>query len=187
MPHAQDGNNFMTLMLRTGGSPGALVPPLRAAIAALDPALPVGQALPLEKVASDSLRSRRFVLVLVAVFGASALALAGIGLFGVMSYLVAQRTGEIGVRLMLGARPRDVLRLVVGSGMRLVAAGVGLGLLGGLLTARAFESQLFGVRSWDPLALASVAATLALAALASLAVPAWRAARVAPARAMRVE
>ena len=187
MPHGQDPNNFMTLMLRTSGSPGALVPGLRAAIAALDPALPVGSALPLEQVVSHSLRSRRFVLVLVAVFGASALALAGIGLFGVMSYLVAQRTSEIGVRLVLGARPRDVLRLVAMGGMRLVGVGIALGLVGGLLVARAFESQLFGVKPWDPPALVGVAVALALVALVSLAAPAWRAASIEPARAMRVE
>ena len=89
----------------------------------------------------------------MAVFGGSALALAGIGLFGVMAYLVAQRTSELGVRLVLGARPIDVLRLVVGDGMRLVGLGLALGLAGGLLASRALESQLFGVRPWDPLAL----------------------------------
>jgi putative ABC transport system permease protein len=187
MPHAQDANNFMTLMLRTGGSPGALVPGVRATIKALDPALPLGSARPFEQVVSDSLRSRRFVLSLVGVVGSASLLLAGIGLFGVTSYLVAQRTSEIGVRLVLGAQPRDVLRLVVQGGMRLAAVGLALGLLGGLLLARAFESQLFGVRSWDPLALLGVAASLALVALASLAAPAWRAATIAPARAMRVE
>ena len=187
MPHAQDGNNFMTLMLRTGGSPGALVPGVRATIATLDPALPLGSARPFEQVVSDSLGSRRFVLALVGVLGGAALLLAGIGLFGVTSYLVAQRTSEIGVRLVLGAQPRDVLRLVVEGGMRLVGAGLVLGVLGGLLLARAFESQLFGIRAWDPIALAGVAASLALVALVSLVAPAWRAATIAPARAMRVE
>jgi putative ABC transport system permease protein len=187
LPHGQDRNNFMTLMLRTDGSTAALVPGLRAAIAALDPSLPVGSAQPLAAVVSDSLGSRRFVLVLVAVFGGIALALAGIGLFGVMAYLVAQRTSELGVRLMLGARPADVLRLVVRDGMRLVALGLVLGLLAGVLASRALESQLFGVRPFDPLALGGVAATLALVALAALAMPAWRAAAIEPARAMRVE
>jgi putative ABC transport system permease protein len=187
LPHGQDGNNFMTLMLRTDAAPSALVPDLRAAIAALDPSLPVGSAQPLAAVVSDSLGSRRFVLVLVAVFGGIALALAGIGLFGVMAYLVAQRTSELGVRLMLGARPADVLRLVVRDGMRLVALGLVLGLLAGVLASRALESQLFGVRPFDPLALAGVAAALALVALLALATPAWRAASIDPARAMRVE
>jgi putative ABC transport system permease protein len=187
LPHGQDRNNFMTLMLRTNGSPSALVPGLRAAIAAIDPALPVGGVQPLEQVVSDSLRSRRFVLVLVAVFGGMALALAGIGLFGVMAYLVAQRTSELGVRLMLGARPRDVLGLVVRDGMRLVALGLALGMAAGVLASRALESQLFGVRPFDPLALAGVAASLALVSLLALATPAWRAASIDPARAMRVE
>jgi putative ABC transport system permease protein len=187
LPHGQDPNNFMTLMLRTGGSPAALVPAVRAVIASLDPALPVGDALPLDEVVGDSLRSRRFVLVLVAVFGGSALALAGIGLFGVMAYLVAQRTSELGVRLVLGARPRDVLRLVVGDGMRLVGLGLALGLAGGLVASRALESQLFGVRPWDPLALVGVAVALSLVSLLALATPAWRAASLDPARAMRVE
>ena len=187
LPHGQDRNNFMTLMLRTDGGAAALVPGVRAAIAAIDPALPIGSAGPLEQVVSDSLRSRRFVLVLVAVFGGIALALAGIGLFGVMAYLVAQRTGELGVRLVLGARPADVLRLVVGDGMRLVGIGLALGLLSGVIASRALESQLFGVRPFDPLALAGVAAALALVALVALATPAWRAASIEPARAMRVD
>lgn len=187
LPHQQDGNNFMTLMLRTGGSPGALVPGLRATIGALDPALPLGRTLPLEEVVSDSLRSRRFVLLLVAVFGGSALALAGIGLFGVMAYLVAQRTSELGLRLVLGARPLDLLRLVIGDGMRLVALGLALGLAGGLVASRTLESQLFGVRPWDPPALVGVALALSLVSLAALAAPAWRAASIEPARAIRAD
>jgi predicted permease len=185
LPHAQDGNNFMTLMLRSSGPPAALVPAVRATIASLDRALPVGSALPLEDVVGHSLRSRRFVLVLVAAFGGLALALAGIGLFGVMAYLVAQRTSELGVRLVLGARPADVLRLVVGDGMRLVALGLGLGLAGGLLVSRALESQLFGVSPSDPVALAGVALSLSLVSLLALATPAWRAASIDPTRAMR--
>ena len=187
LPHGQDGNNFMTLMLRTSGPPAALVPGVRAAIAAIDPALPVGATQPFDEVVSDSLGSRRFVLVLVAVFGGMALALAGIGLFGVMAYLVAQRTSELGVRLMLGARPLDVLKLVVRDGMRLVALGLALGLVTGVLASRALESQLFGVRPFDPVALGGVALALTAVALAALAAPAWRAASVDPARAMRVE
>ncbi len=187
LPHAQDGNNFMTLMLRTDGPSQALAPVVRATIAELDRALPVGRALPLEEVVGHSLRSRRFVLALVAVFSASALALAGIGLFGVMAYLVAQRTSELGVRLVLGARPVDLLRLVVGGGMRLVGLGVALGLAGGLVASRALESQLFGVRPWDPLALAGVAAALSLVSLLALVTPAWRAANISPTRAMRIE
>ena len=187
LPHGQDGNNFMTLMLRTSGPPAALAPGVRAAIAAIDPALPVGRTQPLDEVVSDSLGSRRFVLVLVAVFGGMALALAGIGLFGVMAYLVAQRTSELGVRLMLGAPPLDVLKLVVRDGMRLVALGLVLGLVAGMVASRALESQLFGVRPFDPVALGGVALALSAVALAALAAPAWRAASVDPARAMRVE
>lgn len=187
MPHGQDGNNFMTLMLRGTGAPAALAPALRAEVKALDPALPVGSLRPLADVVSHSLRSRRFVLTLVAVFGGAALALAGIGLLGVMSYLVTQRTSEIGVRLVLGARPEDVLRLVALGGMRLVGAGTVLGLALGLVVARGLESQLFGVAPWDPLAFLAVAATLSLVALAALAAPAWRASRIEPARAMRVD
>ena len=187
LPHAQDGNNFMTLMLRSSGEPAALVPGVRQALRAVDPALPLGSALPLEQVVSDSLRTRRFVLVLVAVFGGAALALAGIGLFGVMAYLVAQRTSELGVRLMLGARPLDVLRLVLKDGMRLVGMGLALGLAAGVVASRALASQLFQVSPSDPLALLGVALALALVALTALALPAWRAASIEPARAMRVD
>ena len=127
------------------------------------------------------------MLVLVAVFGLAALGLAGIGLFGVMAYLVAQRTSELGVRLMLGARPLDLLRLVVRDGMRLVGEGLVLGLAAGVVASHALASQLFEVGPGDPLALIGVALALALTALAALATPAWRAASIEPARAMRVE
>jgi putative ABC transport system permease protein len=187
LPHGQDPNNFMTLMLRTNGPETALVPVVRATIASLDPTLPVGGTLPLERVVSDSLGSRRFVLLLVAVLGGLALVLAGIGLFGVMAYLVAQRTSELGMRLVLGASPLDVLRLVVGDGLQLVAVGLLLGLVSGLVASRALESQLFGVKPWDPVALAGVAVSVVAVALAALAGPAWRAASVDPARALRSE
>jgi putative ABC transport system permease protein len=163
------------------------VPVVRATIASLDPTLPVGGTLPLERVVSDSLGSRRFVLLLVAVLGGLALVLAGIGLFGVMAYLVAQRTSELGMRLVLGASPLDVLRLVVGDGLQLVAVGLLLGLVSGLVASRALESQLFGVKPWDPVALAGVAVSVVAVALAALAGPAWRAASVDPARALRSE
>jgi ABC-type antimicrobial peptide transport system permease subunit len=187
MPHGQDPNNFMTLMLRASSAPEALVPGVRATIAAIDPGVPMGGALPLARVVSESLGSRRFVLTLVAVFGGSALLLSAIGLYGVMSYLVTQRSAELGLRLVLGAKPRDVLRLVVAGGMRLVGTGLALGLALGLVAARALQSQLFAVQPWDPFALAGVAAALSLVALAALATPAWRAAAIEPARAMRVE
>jgi putative ABC transport system permease protein len=186
-PSAQSPNDFMTLMLRTTGPPAALGPGLRATIASLDPSVPVGSVLTLDQVVADSLGSRRFVLLLVGFFGAAALALAGIGLFGVMAYAVSQRTSEVGMRMALGAGRTDVLGLVVGDGMRLAAAGLAVGLVSGLAVSELLASQLFEVRPWDPLALSGVAVTVVAVSLAALAGPAWRAASVDPAHALRAE
>jgi ABC-type antimicrobial peptide transport system permease subunit len=149
--------------------------------------VPVGSVLTLDQVVADSLRSRRFVLLLVGFFGAAALALAGIGLFGVMAYAVSQRTSEVAMRMALGARRADVLGLVVGDGMRLAAAGLAVGVVSGLAASGLLASQLSEVRPWDPLALSGVVTTVASVSLAALVGPAWRAASVDPVRALRAE
>jgi len=123
----------------------------------------------------------------VTIFAAVALALTAIGLFGVVSYTVAQRTHEIGVRMAIGARSGEVFRMVVGSGMRLVLAGAAAGLAGAILLGRFFESFLFGVGRSDPATLASVSALLAAIAFVACAIPARRAVRVDPVTALREE
>ena len=141
----------------------------------------------MEQVISESNAPRRFNMVLVAFFAGAALLLAAIGLYGVMSYSVAQRTHEIGVRMTLGALPADILRMVLGSGVTLVLIGVLIGLAGALATSRLLTSFLFDVRPSDPLTFASVALLLASVALVASMAPALRATRVDPMIALRDE
>jgi putative ABC transport system permease protein len=141
----------------------------------------------MEQLLADSVALRRFSMLLLGVFAGVAVALAGVGIYGVISYTVGQRTREIGIRIALGARPRDVLRLVLGRGLGLAGAGIALGLAGGLAVTRVISSLLFGVGARDPLTFASVAALLAAVALLACLAPARRATRVDPMVALRYE
>jgi predicted permease len=186
-PQAQHGNSFMTVMVRGAGSPEGLAGSLRAIVAGLDAKLPLGPVRPLSEVVDDSLGSRRFLLVLTAAFASLALLLAGVGVYGVVSYGVARRTPEIGVRLALGAQRADVARLVLGDTLRLSTLGVSLGLLGAAASGRLLEGLLFGVRPWDPASYAAVALGTLAVAVGVAALPALRAARIDPAVALREE
>lgn len=186
-PQAQIANNFMTLVVRSEAAPAVMAPAVRAIVAELDSKLPLGNVAPLTAVVENSLSSRRFLLVLTGAFASLALLLAGIGMYGVISYAVARRTPEIGVRLALGARRSDVARQVVRDTLRLSAVGIAVGLAGAAATGRLLRGLLFGVGPWDPfsylaVALATLAATAAVAAL-----PAHRAASIDPAVALREE
>src|SRR5262249_12789901 len=141
----------------------------------------------MESYVADSATPRRFNLVLLGAFAMIALALAAAGLYGVMSYLVSQRTGEIGIRMALGARPQDVRGLVVGKALALAGVGILLGTVASIAVTRVMSSLLFGVHARDPIVLATAPLILlAVAALASY-VPAWRASRVDPLVALRTE
>ena len=175
------------IVVRTAGDPASAAASLRAAVWSLDRQLPVTDLRSMEQVISESTAPRRFNMVLVAFFAGAALLLAAVGLYGVMSYSVAQRTHEIGVRMTLGARPADVLRMVLGSGVTLVLVGVLIGLAGALATSRLLTSFLFDVRASDPLTFASVALLLASVALVASMAPALRATRVDPMMALRDE
>jgi putative ABC transport system permease protein len=141
----------------------------------------------MDEIVRESLAYPRFRAVLVGCFAVLAACLAIVGIYGVISYLVGQRTSEIGLRFALGARPADVFRFVIGRSMRLVMLGLALGLIGTLALSRILQTPLFGIGPQDPLTIAGVLATLGLAALLGSSIPALRAARLDPLAALRQE
>jgi putative ABC transport system permease protein len=175
------------LLVRGDGTPSLLASGVRSSIRALDPELAVFGMEPLAETLSQSVGERRFVMLVLAVFAALALLLAAIGVHGVLSYNVARRTREIGIRMALGAEPGRVTALVVAQGMRLAAVGLGLGLVGALLFARALSSLLFGVSSSDPATFLAVLGVIGGSALLASYLPARRAVRVDPISALRQE
>jgi putative ABC transport system permease protein len=187
LPIDQNPQPSVTVAIRTASDPLAAVPALRAALRATDPTRALFEVETAEQALAGSLRQRRFVLVLLGGFAAVALLLAAVGTYGVVSFAVGERTREVGVRIALGARPAHVFGLVVRQGMTLAAVAVGLGVLGALALGRVMENLLFGVGARDPLTLATVAAGLLLTAFSASALPALRATRVDPVRALRLE
>ncbi len=177
----------MSLVLRTSGDPTELTPSVRNELRALDPGQPVFNVRTMQDVVSGSVAQPRFRTLLVSIFATLALLLAAIGLYGVMAYSVTQRVNELGVRAALGASPGDILKLVVGHGLRLALIGITAGAVAAAVFSRAISRLLFGVRVMDPLTFAvTCLGMLAVAAVASF-VPAWKAARVDPATALRTE
>ncbi len=193
MPYVQIPDDFITgflgmgLVARTAGDPLAAVGPMKEAILTVDKDQPVTAVRSMEQVLADSLSQRRFTMLLLGLFAALALVLASVGIYGVMSYTVAQRTHEIGVRMALGARPADVLGLVVAQGMAIAGIGVGIGLAAALALTRLMSSFLFGVSATDPLTFIAIPLVLAGVALGACFVPARRATRVDPMVALRYE
>lgn len=175
------------LLVRTDGDPGRLTQSLRAAVLSLDPKQPVSQLVSMESRVEASLAARRFVVTVLSFFAAVALAMSSLGLYGVISYSVTQRTQEIGVRMALGAQRSEVLSLIVGQGMRLVAIGALLGLGASIGFSRLLRSELFAVSPFDPLTFAATAAILIGTALLASLIPALRAAGVHPVEALRYE
>ncbi|HMD30588.1 MAG TPA: FtsX-like permease family protein, partial [Candidatus Acidoferrales bacterium] len=186
-PYDQVAIGGMTVVVRAAGDPRLLMPAIRKEVAAQDAELPLYGVRTLEEYVSGSVAQRRFTALLLGIFAGLALVLAAVGLYGVMSYGVAQRTHEIGVRVALGAESVDVLRLVVGQGLRLTLLGVALGWLGALGASRLLGGMLFGVSGNDPLTFGAVAAMFVAVALAACYIPARRAARVDPLVALRYE
>jgi predicted permease len=181
------GVSPLTVLGRTSGDPAALASPMKAAILGVDHSQPVFAVEPMIEVVSDSVSQRRVALILLAFFAASALLLASIGVYGIMSYSVTQRSGEIGIRMALGARASQVALLVGRQGMTLVAGGLAAGLAGSLILTRWMSPLLFRVDPRDPLILGTAIATLLLVSLAACFLPARRAAQVDPVIALRSE
>ena len=177
----------MTLHLRAVTKPELLIAAVRQEIRAIDPKLPVYNVKTLEQYRRDHLFNERLRATLIGGFGLLALALASLGLYGVLSYSVAQRTQEIGVRMALGARTGDVLRLVVGDGIRLTAIGLALGLAGAFAAARVLKSMIYGVSPTDPLTFIVITLLLTFVALLACWIPARRATKVDPLVALRCE
>jgi predicted permease len=174
-------------IVRTAGDPQSLIPNIRQAVARLDPQLPVYQVRTLEEVAQQRLGSRRFAMSIFGAFAALALLLGAIGIYGVMSFSVAQRSSELGVRLALGAGRGSVMRMVLAEGARLVAPGIAIGLILALAAGRLLGSLLFQVSAMDPLTYLSVAVVLTSVALGATYIPALRATRVDPLTSIRNE
>ena len=187
VPYDQVSLGGMTLVVRAASNPQALMPMIRNEMKRADAELPLYNVRTLEEYVSGSVAQRRFTALLLGIFAGIALLLAAVGLYGVMSYGVAQRTHEIGVRVALGAESGDVLRLVIGQGLRLTLLGVVLGWLGALGVSRFLSGMLYGVAGDDPLTFAAVAAVFVAVALAACYVPARRAMRVDPLVALRYE
>ena len=177
----------MALAVRTRANPGNLAAAIRDQVKELDPNQPVTAVRTMSEVISRSVWQPRLYAILFGVFAAVALLLASVGIYGVMSYAVAQRTHEIGIRMALGAQRGDVLRLVIGQGMWLVLVGVGIGVLASLAFTRLMGSLLFGVGATDPVTFAGVTVLLAAAALIACYIPARRATKVDPMVALRYE
>jgi ABC-type antimicrobial peptide transport system permease subunit len=178
-------NGSEVLLVRGDGSPSLHVSAARSSIRALDPELAVFGVEPLVDTLSQSVGERRFVTLVLSVFAGLALLLAAIGVHGLLSYSVARRRREIGIRMALGAAPRRVVALVVGQGMRLAALGVVVGMAGALALGRVLGSLLFGVTPTDVKTLLVVLPVMGTAALLASYLPARRSARVSPTLALR--
>ncbi|HKY05931.1 MAG TPA: FtsX-like permease family protein, partial [Blastocatellia bacterium] len=186
-PFSQTPFYWTYLMVRTSADPAAVAAGVRKAISSVDSNLTAASLRTMDDLVSESVSQPRFNATLLSIFAGLALVLASVGIYGVISYTVAQRTREIGIRMALGARPSDVLRLVLTKGMRLVLAGVVIGLAGAFVLTRVLESMLFGVTTTDPATYLIVTLLLAFVALVACYTPARRATKVDPMVALRYE
>ncbi len=182
-----DDWNVVELVVRTARPAASLAPDMRAVMKAFDPNLPATEFTTLEQIVDHAVAPRRLITDLLGGFSSLALMLAAIGLYGVISYSVSQRTREIGIRMAVGAQRADVLRLIIGEGCRMAGVGVVVGLGVALLATRVLKSLLYGVSASDPLVFVTNAVVLVAVALLACAIPARRASRVDPMVALRSE
>jgi putative ABC transport system permease protein len=186
-PYPQFPSIFHNIVVRAESDPLGVVAAVKSQIWSVDPEQPITSVATMEQVLADSVAPRRFNMLLLGIFAAVALALAAFGIYGVISYTVSQRTHEIGIRVAMGARGSDVLKLVVGQGMTLALIGVGLGLAAAFGLTRLMSSLLFGVSPTDGATFGVIAVLLTGVALAACIVPARRATKVDPMVALRYE
>jgi predicted permease len=187
LPDFQAPTYDSVIYLRTASDPGTLGEAIRREVEAVDPNVPVDAVRTMEDVVAKSMAERRFALQILGFFAGVALLLAAIGIYGVMAYTFSQRTHEIGIRMALGAQPRDILRMALSEGMTLVAVGLGSGLIGALILTRFLRSMLYAVTPNDPLTFVALAALLAAVAWLACFIPARRATQVDPLVALRDE
>jgi predicted lysophospholipase L1 biosynthesis ABC-type transport system permease subunit len=183
-PYSQDPRSFITLVMKAAGDPLTLVEPARQIVARLDSEVPFFGAETMQDRIDNSLLERRSPMLLLMIFAGVALFLAGVGIYGALAYSVTQRTREMGIRMAVGSGAGEVFRLVVGQGLKVVAAGLVVGGLGSLGLVQLVRSLLYGVQPSDPAVMASVAGILALTGLAACMVPAHRATRIDPVEAL---
>ncbi|MGH9676998.1 MAG: FtsX-like permease family protein, partial [Candidatus Acidiferrum sp.] len=183
----QFGAKGMSMIVRTQGPADASAGAIRSSLQQMNSEQVVYGFESMESIIADSLGTRRFTMILLGVFAALALALASIGIYGVIAYLAGQRTHEMGVRMALGAQPADVLKLVLGQATRMAVTGIAIGLVAAGGLTRLMKTMLFGVSAVDPLTFAGVAIVLMIVALAACYIPARRAMRVDPMVALRYE
>jgi len=177
----------MMLVVRTGNNPAGMASAIENAVHRVNAEIPVRDILPMQDVVAGSLSQQRFSTLLLGTFAALALLLAAVGIYSVLSYSVKRRVNEIGIRMALGARLGDVLRMIVYEGMKLVLVGVGIGAVVALTLGKVMSSLIYQVRPSDPLTFLVVAALLGAVALFASIIPAYRAARIDPMKALRYE
>jgi putative ABC transport system permease protein len=187
IPFAQRPQALMSVVVRTTGDPLALAADARRAVASIDPEQPISNVNAVSNIVAASIARPRFNVQLLSTFAALALVLALAGVYGVMSYAVALRTHEIGVRIALGGQTRDIATLIVGHGMRLTAIGLTIGVAGALVLGRVMSGLLFGVTPTDPVAIAGAATVVTLVAFGACYLPARRGMRVDPVAALRAQ
>jgi ABC-type antimicrobial peptide transport system permease subunit len=186
-PYWEIGLRGPSFLVRTRADPAAVMGSMRAVLRSMDAELPLAQTRTMAQILDESVAVRRMQLYLAAAFAAAALALASLGIYGVISFAVARRTPELGIRIALGARTGQLMAMVLGQGMRPVAVGLAAGIAGALAIGGLLSSQLYGVRPNDPATIAGVAVMLLGVAACACWIPARRAARIDPLRALRFE
>jgi ABC-type antimicrobial peptide transport system permease subunit len=185
--HTQTQSRALTVVIRSAAEAAGLTAAVTREIRALDPDMPLYSVRTMSNRVDESLARRRFSMLLLTLFAGVALGLAAIGVYGVIAYLVSQGTREVGIRMALGATPKEILLLVVRQGMTVAIVGVVVGLAGALVAARFMTSLLYGVSATDPMTFTSIAVLLCLTALLASYVPARRAARIDPMISLRSE